>query len=179
MTRIFSLRPDIADHIRQVEAVHGEVDNNPAIRLPLLDAGPPLHVVLAEEVAAPAAGNIRDTLHNALVGGSKVHPFCPEGPGGQPDMGGHPLVALRAVTDPEYGYFFSWHGVRFFSLITPFSIVNGRSSSYFTWLRMRASPNESRRTELAGPLDKTGPFEAGEGCFNFRQPEPAPLCKGV
>src|SRR5512137_63524 len=141
-------RPYISNHVRQVQPVHGEVDNNTSLCLPLPDAGTPLHVVLAEKLPAPSPGNIRNTLQNSLVRGSKVHPFCPKGPGGQAHVGGHPLVALRSVADPEDDYFFSWHDGLFFSLITPFSMVNGRSSSYFSWLRMRASPNESRRTEL-------------------------------
>ena len=143
----FIVRPYIADHFRQVEPVHGQVDDNPARRLPLLDAGTPLHVVLAEKLPAPAHDNIRDALDNALIRCRKEHPFRAKGTGSKPNVGGHPLVAFRAVADPENGYFFSWHGVFFFSLITLFSMVNGRSFSYFSWLRMRASPNERRRTE--------------------------------
>ena len=75
------MRPDLADDVRQVQAVHGQMDDHSPGGLPLFDAGAPLHVVLAEEVPAPAFRNIRDAPHNPLVGGCKVHTLSRPAPG--------------------------------------------------------------------------------------------------
>jgi len=105
------LRPDLLDHVRQVQAVHGEVDDRATVCFPLLNAGAPLHVVFAEELPAPAFDNIGDALHNAFVRCGKVHPTGAQCPGREPDMGGHALVPLGPVTDPENCGFVFGHGI--------------------------------------------------------------------
>lgn len=88
---------DLIDYIRQISAIHGEVDHLSATLFPAYGFSFPAHIRLEAKVAPPSLCYINQAFFHATVATGQEHFLSSEGPSHEADVGGDPLVSLRTV----------------------------------------------------------------------------------